>query len=84
MPRCSGAGQSPNNTNQFNLQDPLVFSITDCLYHLDLRCPDFSGSVVRQRGWQWRGSPTAAVLYRDCLIREAILLHGFIFSTRAR
>jgi hypothetical protein len=23
------------------------------------------------------------VFYRDCLIREAILLHGFIFSTRA-
>ena len=77
----SGAGQvSPNNTNQFNLQDPLVF-LHYGRFHLD-SVADFSGASG-SGGGSGGGSLNRGVLYRDCLIREAILLHGFIFSTRA-
>ena len=76
----SGAGQvAPNNTNQFNLQDPLVF-LHFGRFHLDC-VSDFSGAS--SGAGSGGGSLNRGVLYRDCLIREAILLHGFIFSTRA-
>ncbi len=75
----SGAGQvSPNNTNQFNLQDPLVF-LHYGRFHVD-SVADFAGGSGAGSGG---GSLSRGVLYRDCLIREAILLHGFIFGTRA-
>src|SRR5580658_6596360 len=76
----SGAGQvSPNNTNQFNLQDPLVF-LHYGRFHVD-SVADFSGAS--SGAGSGGGSLSRGVFYRDCLIREAIMLHGFIFSTRA-
>jgi hypothetical protein len=77
----SGAGQvSPNNTNAFNLQDPLVF-LHYGRFHVD-SVADFSGASGSGAG-SGGGTLNRGVFYRDCLIREAILLHGFIFSTRA-
>jgi hypothetical protein len=79
----SGAGQvAPNNTNQFNLQGALVF-LHYGRFHLDSTA-DFSGAKSSGSGaGSGSGSLNRGVLFRDCLIREAILLHGLIFSTRA-